>query len=285
MAVKLKPLYKQVIFIIGATSSIGRATIHLAVEQGAKVFMVDREEEELQRLQDEMRAKGYDTAYVVADEESEQLQFAADQCVKNFGPIDTWINNAGTSPHASHLNLTTEETKAIFEENFWGFVNGCKLASEYLKEHGGALINVGTAVDESEMSVIGITSASRHAIKGFTDALRKEFSQENVPISVSLVLPGPIQSMMEKAEPSPLTPQEVVAKAILKCAEKPVHEIGAGMTAKTFPLMEKFLPKIQSYFQKHPTSRDVMTSKSSWLASGIVALGGTFLFLKKSRIL
>ena len=288
MAVKLKPLYKQVIFMTGATSSIGVATLHMAVEQGAKVFMVDRidKEEELQRMQDDMRAKGYDTAIAISDEETEQLQFAADQCLKTFGKIDTWINNTGTTPQAGHLKLSKKETRALFEENFWGFVNGCKLATTYLKENGGALINVGSAVDESELNIMGVAAASRHAIKGFTDTYRKELSQDKIPVSVSLVIPAPIQTDMEKPEPSPLTSQDIVARAILKCAQKPIAEIGAsGMSARTFPLMEKFLPRIQSYFQKHPDSRDLVTSKKSWMASGALALGGAFLFLKKSRVI
>ncbi|WP_408095974.1 SDR family NAD(P)-dependent oxidoreductase [Peredibacter sp. HCB2-198] len=288
MAIKLKPLYKQVIFMTGATSTIGVATVHMAVEQGAKVFMVDRidKEEELQRIQNDMRAKGYDTAYAISDEETEQLEFAADQCLKTFGAIDTWINNIGTTPQAAHLKLNKKETKALFEENFWGFVNGCKLATRYLKEKGGALINVGSAVEEAELNTMGVASASRHAIKGFTDTYRKELSQEKIPVSVSLVIPAPIATNMEKEEPTPLTSQDVVAQAILKCAQKPVAEIGvSGMSKRTFPLMEKFLPKIQSYFQKHPNSRDIVTSKKSWMASGALALGGAFLVLKKSRII
>lgn len=285
MAIKLKPLFKQVIFITGATSSIGLATVHMAVEQGAKVFMVDQNEDDLQRLQDEMRAKGYDTAYAVADEEQEQLQFAADQCVTTFGAIDCWINNAATASQGPHLNLTTEESKAMFETNFWGFVNGSKIAINYLKDNGGSLINVGSTVDESEVNVRGLISASRHAVKGYTDGLRKELKAEGIPISVSLVLPGAIKTNMEKEEVSPVTSQDVVARAILRCAQRPTNEVGAGVTKQVLPMMEKIIPKIQKYFQQHPERKELMTSKKSWIASGALALGGAFLFLKKSRII
>ena len=285
MGIKLKPLYKQVIFITGATSSIGLATVHMAVEQGAKVFMVDQSEDDLQVIQDELRGKGYDSAYAVADDETEQIQFAADQCVKSFGGIDTWINNSATASKSSHLKLTTAESKALFESNFWGFVNGSKLAVTYLKDKGGALINVGSSINESEVNMVGLMNASRHAVKGYTDGLRKDLKSEDIPVSVSLVLPGPIRTEMEKVEPSVVTPQDIVARAILRCAQKPTNEIGAGMTKDVLPLMERFVPRIQQYFQKHPESKELVSNKKSWLASGALAVGGAFLFLKKSRII
>ncbi|MBA2406070.1 MAG: SDR family NAD(P)-dependent oxidoreductase, partial [Bdellovibrionales bacterium] len=94
MSVKQKPLNQQVIFIAGATSAIGLATVMMAVAQGAKVFMVARHENELQKIQDEMRIKNYATAYALADlGEVDQVQYAADVCLSTFGTIDTWINN------------------------------------------------------------------------------------------------------------------------------------------------------------------------------------------------
>src|SRR5690606_25833657 len=85
MSFKFKPLFHQVLVIQGATSEAGIATVRSAAEQGAKIYMIDTNEDLLQILQNEMRNKGYDTAYAVANPgEADQVRFAADQCLATF---------------------------------------------------------------------------------------------------------------------------------------------------------------------------------------------------------
>jgi short-subunit dehydrogenase len=255
MSVFLKPLNQQVIFITGATSGIGLATVYLAVGQGAKVFMLSRNEDELQELQDEMRLKGYETAYAVADvAEYDQLLLAADKCLMTFGRIDTWINNAGITIYSKLLETSDEEAKRLFDTNFWGVVNGCKVAIPLLKSSGGALINLGSVLSEVALPIQGIYSASKHAVKAYTDSLRRELMAENAPISVSLVMPGAIDTpytlhgrshIGEPVHTPPVYGAEVAAETVLKCAFKPTREIGVGSSAYLFPFMDKYFPKLQ----------------------------------------
>lgn len=255
MAIKLKPLHQQVLFITGATSGIGLATVHRAVEQGAKVFMVARNEEELQRIQDDMRHKGYDTAFAVVDvAEQDQLQFAVDQCVSTFGGIDTFVNNAGISIYGKVLDTTIDEAKRLFDTNFWGVVNGCKVAVPVLKISGGVLINIGSVLSNVALPIQGLYSASKHAVKGYTDALRRELLAEKAPIQVTLIMPSAIDTpypeharshIGEPMHTPPVYAADVVAKAILKCAVKPTRELGVGSSAFLFPLIDKLFPTLQ----------------------------------------
>lgn len=151
MSLHLKPIRQQVLFITGATSSLGQALVRTAVLQGAHVFMTGRDEGKLQMIQDEMRRKEFPTAFAVSDDEVEQLQIATDHCLRTFGTIDTWIN---------------------CEDEYWSMVNGCKVAVEILNNSGGSIVNVG-----KEM-------------QSYTESLRKELLTDRAPIAVSLVIPS-----------------------------------------------------------------------------------------------
>jgi NAD(P)-dependent dehydrogenase (short-subunit alcohol dehydrogenase family) len=71
--------------------------------------------------------------------------------------------------------------------NFWGTVYGSRVACQHLGQRGGALINVGSVVGERAAPLQGIYSASKYAIKGWTEALRTELQSDDVPISVTLI--------------------------------------------------------------------------------------------------
>lgn len=255
MARTLKPLHEQVIFITGATSGIGLSILHRAVEQGAKVFFTARNEDELQRIQDEMRHKGYNTAYAVVDvAEIDQIQFAVDQCLQTFGHIDTFINNAGITIYGRLMDTTIEEAKRLFDTNFWGVVNGCKVAVPVMRERGGAIINIGSVLSNIALPIQGIYSASKHAVKAYTDTLRRELLAEKSPLQVTLVMPSAIDTpypeharshIGEPVHTPPVYSPEVVAKAVLKCAVKPTREMGVGSSAFIFPLIDRLFPKLQ----------------------------------------
>jgi short-subunit dehydrogenase len=255
MSIELKPINQQVIFITGATSGIGLATVRMAVDQGAKVFMVARNEDELQNIQTEMRLSDLPTAYAVADvAEIDQLQLAADHCIETFGRIDTWINNAGISVYGKLLDTSDEEAKRMFDTNFWGVVNGCKLASDLMRMEGGAIINIGSSFSEISLPLQGVYSASKHAVRSYTDSLREELLAENAPISVSLVKPGAIDSphtlhatshIGESVHALPVYHPDVVAKMILKCATTQIRELGIGSAAVIFPFFENIFPRLK----------------------------------------
>jgi NAD(P)-dependent dehydrogenase (short-subunit alcohol dehydrogenase family) len=257
MSLKLKPLHQQVIFITGATSGIGLATVRLAVNEGARVFMVARNEEELLLIQNEMRKMGHETAFAVADvAEEDQVRSAADHCIDTFGRIDTFINNAGISIYARVLDTETDEARRLFDTNFWGVVNGCNVAVPFMKEKGGVIINVGSVLSYIGLPVQGIYSASKHAVRGYTDTLRREIMAEKLPIQVTLIVPSAIDTpypeharshIGEPVHKGPVYSTQVVAKAILKCAEVPTRELGIGAPSVIYPLMDVFFSKFHDF--------------------------------------
>lgn len=275
MRLKLKPLHEQVFFITGATSGIGLATLHRAVEQGAKVFFVARNEEELQRLQDKMRGEGYDTAYAIADvAEADQVQAAVDACIHTFGRIDTFVNNAGISVYGKLLDTTMDEAKRLFDTNFWGVVNGCKAAVPAMRERGGVIINVGSVLSNVAIPIQGLYSASKHAVKGYTDALRREIIADKFPLQVTLLMPSAIDTpyteharshIGEPVHQPPVYSADVVAKAILRCAVKPTRELGVGVGAFLFPILDRLAPKLaDKYMARSFSAEKQSTDQHLW---------------------
>src|SRR5690606_41189815 len=87
-----------------------------------------------------------------------------------------------------------EDQRQLFETNFWGVVYGSLTATSQLRLTGGAIINVGSEVSDRAIPLQGVYSASKHAVKGYTDALRMELEAENAPVSVTLIKPASVDS-------------------------------------------------------------------------------------------
>jgi NAD(P)-dependent dehydrogenase (short-subunit alcohol dehydrogenase family) len=255
MHVKLKPLSQQTIVVTGATSGIGLATVRAAVERGARVAAIARNEDMLRDLVNELTAKGREAMYVACDVADEQaLRDAARRIAEHFGRIDTWVNNAGVSVYAKLEDTPLEDAKRLFDTNLWGVVNGSRAALPYLASNGGALINVGSELSGSPLPLQGIYAASKHAVAAYTDSLRIELLEARKPVSVTLIRPTAIDTpYVEHAKkrldvmpklPPPLFAPEVVADAILFAAEHQRRDIYVGGKAKLSTVLAQRWPSV-----------------------------------------
>ncbi|TWI56665.1 short-subunit dehydrogenase [Pseudomonas duriflava] len=240
MKPRLKPLHEQVIVLTGATSGIGLVTARAAAKAGARLVLVARDEDTLQALREELdSSQAGRVIYVVADVASRaQMQGVAEQAVAHFGGFDTWINDAGTLVWGTLWSISDEDLRKVIETNFWGVVNGSLVAVEHLRERGGALINLGSALSEAVAPLQGIYCASKHAVKAITDTLRIELQHAKAPVSVTLIRPSSTNTPInERAKntmshvahlPGPTYTPDVVARAILFAATHPRRDIYIG---------------------------------------------------------
>src|SRR5687768_9185241 len=239
MDIRLKPLRDQVMVITGASSGIGLVTAKHAAHEGARVVLAARNESALRDAVDAIRDGGGRAIHVVADvADPGQVERLADAAVAEFGRIDTWVNNAAVSMYGRITDLSIEDMRRQMDVNYWGQVYGSRAAVSRMRRAGGALINVGSALSDRAIPLQGNYCAAKHALKAFTDALRMELEEQQVPISVTLVKPASIDTpFFEKAktylgvEPQPVPPvyaPEVVSEVILEAAQHPIRELIAG---------------------------------------------------------
>jgi short-subunit dehydrogenase len=235
----LKRLSDQVLVITGASSGIGLTTAEMAARKGASVVLAARSEAGLGDAVEWIRRAGGRATYVKADmADPQQAEHVARHAVQEFGGMDTWVNNAGLGMYGRLVDQPLDEKRRIFDVNFWSVVHGCRVAVRHLRERGGVIVNIGSQVSDRAAPLLGIYSAAKHAVKGYTDTLRMELEHDRVPVWVSLVKPGPIDTpftehaanYMEKqpAQAPPVYPPEEVAYAILKCAQRPFREVTIG---------------------------------------------------------
>jgi short-subunit dehydrogenase len=255
MGVQLKRLGEQVIVITGASSGIGLVTARMAARAGAKLVLAARSEEALRSITDEIIGRGGDAVHVVADVgREEDVRRVADAALGHFGGFDTWVNNAGVSIYGRVLDVSTEDHRQLFETNYWGVVYGSRAAASHLRGKGGAIINVGSSLSDRAIPLQGTYCASKHAVKGYTDALRMELEEEAAPVSVTLIKPSAIDTPykdhaknylpVEPQNPPPVYAPETVAEAILHSAEHPERDVYVGAGGKVLSSSGNYAPRL-----------------------------------------
>ena len=254
MSIKLKALSEQVIVITGASSGIGLATAETAAKAGAKVVLAARSEDALDEVVARITSAGGEATYVACDVSVRtDVDHLAQATLARFGRFDTWVNNAATSIYGRLEEISEADGKRLFDINFWGLVNGCLAALPHLRQNGGALINVGSEVSDAYVPWQGMYVATKHAVKGYNDALRVEVEEiDKAPVSITLIQPTAVDTPfpqharnyrdVEPKLPTPMIEPQQVADAILEAAIKPTRAVRVGAQSKLNTLMAKVAP-------------------------------------------
>ncbi len=260
MSIKLKQLDEQVMVITGATSGIGLATARMAAEGGASLVLAARDGDALDTLAHEMRQRGVEVATVTADVGNPaDVARISQAAMERFGRVDTWVNNAGISVYGRNEDVALEDMRKVMQTNFWGVVHGSLEAVKLMKGRGGgAIINLGSEVSDRSVPLQGTYSASKHAIKGFTESLRMELDKEDAGVSLTVVKPAAIatpfpnhaKSYMEHEPdlPPPNYAPELVAQAIVHAAQVPERDLYVGGHSKLTSLTGYLMPRALDRF-------------------------------------
>lgn len=266
MVRKLKPINEQVIVITGASSGIGLATARMAARRGARLVLASRSEESLTRLQEEIRQQGGEAVHVEADVSHEgDVERISSVAEDEFGGFDTWVNNAGVSIYGKLEEVPVEDFRKLFETNFWGVVYGSLTALRHLRSRGGAIINMGSVASDTAIPLQGMYSATKSAVKSFTDALRMEVESDRLPVSITLIKPGVVDTPYAQhaksyfedvpTNPQPMYAPEVVARAILRCAEVPRAEVVIGGFGKLMSMAGRYAPRLRDLIYERVAAR------------------------------
>jgi short-subunit dehydrogenase len=191
---------------------------------------------------------------VVADvAEWNQVEALAAQAVERFGRIDTWVNNAAISSYGTVEQMEVDELARVIQVNLMGQIHGMKAALRQMRAQGhGTIINVASALAERAVPLQAAYCASKHGIKGFTEALRLELESDRVPIDVVLVMPSSVNTPLFTharskvgVKPMPIPPvyePRVVAECIVRMAESPQREVVVGGSGKALVTGQRLSP-------------------------------------------
>jgi NAD(P)-dependent dehydrogenase (short-subunit alcohol dehydrogenase family) len=253
---KLRPIEEQVVAVVGAASGIGRATTLRFAQRGARVAIFDNDQHGLNSLADEIRQAGGSVVTAPGDVTDYGAVCAfADQAVRTFGRLDTWVHCAAVLLFANFTDTTVEEFRRVVDVDLMGQVYGAKAAIPHLQESGGgALIHVSSVEAKRAIPYHSAYAAAKHGIDGFVEALRLELRHGGIPISVTEIMPSTINTpLFEKSKTKlgvkgigypPAYEPSAVAESILYAAEHPVRDLVVGGAGKMLIATQRLSPRL-----------------------------------------
>jgi len=195
-------LQNKVAMITGGNSGIGEATARRFSEEGAKVTILARREEEGRAVQDSLRAEGRDVTFLPCDVTNRAaVESAVEQTVAAYGSLDVLINNAGGGAREMFPKESDETWERILRVNLTACFLTCRAAWPHLIKSGsGAIVNVSSLAAVSGVSPAVLEAfptmpsasyiAAKAGLEGFTRYIASLGGSHK--IRVNCVRPGQI---------------------------------------------------------------------------------------------
>ena len=194
-------LTDKIVIVTGASSDIGKGIVKRFTEEGAKVVLIARNLEELEKTRNEVGNEEL-TVSISCDltDESQVLQ-SINQIMDTYGKIDVLVNNAGTINDPIHFHeMQQSEIKRLIDVNLLGVFHITKAVLSKMSEvKTGAIVNIGSISGERAIQRVhlAVYSATKAAISMFTKSIAVEYARKN--IRCNCVNPGIINSGMIKS--------------------------------------------------------------------------------------
>jgi NAD(P)-dependent dehydrogenase (short-subunit alcohol dehydrogenase family) len=247
--------------VTGAGSGIGRALAQGLSAAGSALALADIDENGLLETAASLPGKvaGVSTHVLDVSEESGMRAFAED-VVSRHGRVTLLINNAGVALHGTFEEISLDDLRWLMGINFWGTVYGVRYFLPILKQQPRAhIVNISSVFGLVAPAGQSAYSASKFAVRGFTEALRHEL--EDTPVFVSCVHPGGIRTRiallarlgantppeskkeaLSRFERLAKMPPEAAAARILKGVERKDPRILIGFDAHQIDLVQRLRP-------------------------------------------
>jgi uncharacterized protein len=225
----------RVVIVTGASSGIGEASARQFGREGARIVLAARRVDRLEALAQEIAAlnTGAETLVVQADlSRLEDVRAMVDQTLKKFGRIDVLLNNAGFGRLDWLENLDpVKDIEAQLLVNVHGVIQTTRqVLPVMIKQRSGSIINMCSMAGLVGTPTYTIYAASKHAVHGFSEALRREVQPWG--IAVCMIYPGGVvtefgQHAGIKRKTKATTPKfllltaDDVGRAVVKLVKRP----------------------------------------------------------------
>lgn len=181
------------IVITGASGGIGAEIAKLCAIRGANLVLLARNLDKLHQLQTELQqhCRVRVDVFQLDVSDTEKVQQVFQQIFQSFGQVDILVNNAGYGIFKEAHEATIEEMKGMFNVNVIGLMACTSMVLTKMRERqSGHIINIASQAGKIATPKSSVYSASKHAVLGYTNALRMELANDHV--YVTAVNPGPI---------------------------------------------------------------------------------------------
>lgn len=247
-----KPIRDQVVVVTGASAGLGRAIARAAAGRGARVVLAARGGDGLDQAVAELGARAHG---VQADVSSlDDCHRIVEEAVDRFGRIDTFCANAMVTVYQEARDLEPDELRRVLDVNFLGAVNCYWASLPRLVETRGTFSHVNSALAYRGIPLQAAYCSSKAAARTFFETARVEHRKHRIPVEITLVLPGAINTpQFDQArqyigkQPQPVPPiyePEPYAQAVLHTWEHPIRELPVSWGAQKLLWGQKLAPRV-----------------------------------------
>ncbi len=247
--------------VTGGTAGIGRATVRELARRGWDVAVIARSQERLDDTVREVREAGRRSVGISVDvADHAALEGAADEVEDALGPIDLWVNDAFTGAIAFFEDITPEEYERITAVTYLCYVNGTRAALRRMSPRNrGTIIQVGSALAHRGIPLQTPYCGAKHAIKGFTEAIRVETMHKKLDIDICQVdMPAVNTPQFDwvlhrgidhhHMPVAPIYQPEVAGRAVAHLAEHPRRVMWVGLSTALTILGNRVAPVLLDHF-------------------------------------
>jgi NAD(P)-dependent dehydrogenase (short-subunit alcohol dehydrogenase family) len=210
------------VLITGGARGIGAATAKRFLEEGAKVVVLDCDEEGLRRIEKSLPSLSGTISADVSN--AEALAHAFNKLDKLLGGLDVLINNAGISAQRPFIDITPEQWRRMIDVNLTGvFFVAQQAARRMLAGDGGVILNMGSTNGIMGYPLCSDYNASKAGVIELTRSMALELAPK---VRVNAICPGFILTPMQEAEYTPEMMRDFASKVPLKRLGRP-EEVAA----------------------------------------------------------
>ncbi|QQO10598.1 SDR family oxidoreductase [Breznakiella homolactica] len=224
----MKNIKDALVVITGGASGIGRLVGFSLAERGARVIAWDINPQSLKALEDEARSRGLAITGMACDvSDRKSVYAAADTVLRESGPVDILINNAGVVSGSTFLETPDEKIIKTMEVNVSPLFWTCKaFLPGMIERNRGHIVTISSAAGIIGVRGLADYSASKFAAFGFHESVRMELRRMKKKISSTVVCPFYIDTGMFKGVKSkvplllPILKSEYAARRIVSAILK-----------------------------------------------------------------
>jgi short-subunit dehydrogenase len=250
------------ILLTGATGGLGQALAIALAKQGAALALVGRDEAKLMALNHAIRLDAPQHCVILNDFSSpNSAQSVVNEAITGLGGLDIVINNAGCIAFTQFAEQDPQAIDRIMHVNSVVPMQMARAALPYFLNHNaGHIVNVGSMFGTIGFPHYAAYSASKFALRGFSQALGRELFDS--PIAVTYVAPRAIKTAMNSgkaiqmlvATNTAMDSPEFVANRIIDAIVQQKETLYIGYPEKIFAWLNGCMPRLVSMGLKNTTA-------------------------------